>query len=120
MLLLRAVSPDSGVCFPLGRRISSPHFSGGVARDWVASCPADVLYYASRRPPRREPRGTFRHAQYLINHRLDLEEIEWQVTELAKAGYHGPYAHARQGLLTPYMSEAWWRDPGCRLGCSGW
>jgi hypothetical protein len=51
-------------------------------------------------------------AQYFLNHRLDLDEIEWQVTQIARAGYHGLYAHARQGLLTPYMSEAWWQAIG--------
>ena len=48
-------------------------------------------------------------AQYFLNHRLDPEEIEWQMEELAKAGYQGVYAHARPGMLTPYMSEEWWR-----------
>ncbi|MBI2191677.1 MAG: hypothetical protein HYU36_06815 [Planctomycetes bacterium] len=46
--------------------------------------------------------------QYFLNHRLDSNEIEWQMAELAKAGYQGILAHARPGLLTPYMSEAWW------------
>jgi len=48
-------------------------------------------------------------AQYFLNHRLDPAEIKWQMEELAKAGYQGVYAHARQGLLTPYLSNAWWR-----------
>lgn len=48
-------------------------------------------------------------AQYFLNHYLDLAEVEWQVEELAKAGYEGIYPHARQGLATPYMSEAWWQ-----------
>lgn len=48
-------------------------------------------------------------AQYFLNHRLDLDEIEWQVEELARAGYQAVYPHARQGLLTPYFSEDWWR-----------
>lgn len=48
-------------------------------------------------------------AQYFLNHRLDPKEIAWQVKELAAAGYDGLYAHARPGLLTPYMSDAWWR-----------
>jgi len=47
--------------------------------------------------------------QYFLNHRLDLDEIEWQVEELARAGYQAVYPHARQGLLTPYFSEDWWR-----------
>ena len=48
-------------------------------------------------------------AQYFLNHRLDLQELEWQIDELAKAGYQGVYAQARAGLLTPYMSDDWWR-----------
>ena len=48
-------------------------------------------------------------AQYFLNHRLDHSEIEWQMAEFAHAGYHGVFPHARQGLLTPYFSEDWWR-----------
>lgn len=48
-------------------------------------------------------------AQYFLNHRLDPDEIEWQMEEFARQGYHGVYAHARAGLLTPYFSEAWWQ-----------
>jgi hypothetical protein len=47
--------------------------------------------------------------QYFLNHRLDLNEIEWQMAEIAKKGFQGIYPHARQGLLTPYMSEDWWK-----------
>jgi hypothetical protein len=48
-------------------------------------------------------------AQYFLNHRLETKEIEWQVKEIAEQGYDGIYAHARQGLLTPYFSENWWQ-----------
>ena len=47
-------------------------------------------------------------AQYFLNHRLDRDEIRWQMQEFARAGYQGVFAHAREGLRTPYMSEAWW------------
>jgi hypothetical protein len=47
--------------------------------------------------------------QYFLNHRLKLDEIEWQVRELIRAGYEGIYPHARQGLLTPFMSKDWWQ-----------
>ena len=50
--------------------------------------------------------------QYFLNHRLDLNEIEWHMEEIAKKGYQGVYPHARQGLLTPYMSEDWWQAIG--------
>ncbi|OGV64715.1 MAG: hypothetical protein A3K19_29475 [Lentisphaerae bacterium RIFOXYB12_FULL_65_16] len=48
-------------------------------------------------------------AQYFLNHRLDPAEIEWQMQEFAAQGYEGVYAHARPGMLTPYMSEEWWQ-----------
>jgi len=48
-------------------------------------------------------------AQYFLNHRLDPEELNWQMEEFARQGYHGVYAHARAGMLTPYMSEEWWQ-----------
>ena len=48
-------------------------------------------------------------AQYFLNHRLDPAEIRWQMGEFARQGYHGVYAHARPGMLTPYFSAAWWQ-----------
>lgn len=48
-------------------------------------------------------------AQYFLNHRLDPEEIRRQVREMAAAGYQAVYPHARQGMLTPWFSEDWWR-----------
>ncbi len=47
-------------------------------------------------------------AQYFLNHRLDPDEIRRQVRELADAGYEAVYPHARQGMLTPWLSEDWW------------
>ncbi|NLE29927.1 MAG: hypothetical protein GX629_09695, partial [Phycisphaerae bacterium] len=64
--------------------------------------------------------------QYFLNHRLDPQEIQWQVRELAAKGYQGIYPHARQGLLTPYFSNDWWRSidailDGCRnTGMTMW
>ncbi|MGM0493023.1 MAG: glycosyl hydrolase [Armatimonadota bacterium] len=48
-------------------------------------------------------------AQYFLNHRLDPDEIRRQVREMADAGYEVIYPHARQGMLTPWFSEDWWR-----------
>lgn len=47
-------------------------------------------------------------AQYFLNHRLRNDEIAWQMDEFARGGYEGVFAHARPGLLTPFLSEAWW------------
>ncbi len=50
----------------------------------------------------------FLAAQYFLNHKLDPEEVRRQVKEFADKGYQGVFAHARPGLLTPYMSSDWW------------
>ena len=51
---------------------------------------------------------TYLSAQYFLNHKLDPEEVKRQIREFADKGYQGIFAHARQGLLTPYMSNDWW------------
>lgn len=48
-------------------------------------------------------------AQYFLNHLLDPEEIRRQVREFAAAGYESLYTHARAGLRTPYLSQAWFQ-----------
>lgn len=47
-------------------------------------------------------------AQYFLNHKLSAEEVESHISLFATAGYQGVFAHARQGLLTPYLSDEWW------------
>lgn len=56
-------------------------------------------------------------AQYFLNHRLDHGEIRWQMAELSRAGYQAVHPHARQGLLTPYMSADWWDALDLILEC---
>ena len=46
--------------------------------------------------------------QYFLNHHLKEDELRKQVRELAAGGYECIYAHARQGLMTPYLSKGWW------------
>ena len=46
--------------------------------------------------------------QYFLNHDLRERELRTQVRELANAGYECVCVHARQGLLTPYLSRKWW------------
>lgn len=50
----------------------------------------------------------FLTAQYFLNHKLEHEEVKRQIREFAEKGYQGVFAHARAGLLTPYMSSEWW------------
>ncbi len=52
---------------------------------------------------------TYLSAQYFLNHKLDQEEVRRQIREFADKGYQGVFAHARAGLLTPYMSNDWWK-----------
>jgi len=47
--------------------------------------------------------------QYFLNADLKPELIRKQVRELASGGYKCIFGHARQGLITPYLSEGWWR-----------
>lgn len=66
-------------------------------------------YDARFRPCQKDARTmTCLTAQYFLNHRLDPDEIRRHVDALATAGFQGIFAHGRQGLLTPFMSEAWW------------
>ena len=93
--------------------------------------PADGIEAGAFPPSRgtnksREPTMSSLIAQYFLNHRLDLDEIQWQMEEFASQGYHGVYAHARPGMLTPYMSDEWWQaldqivDMCRRLGLEFW
>ena len=45
--------------------------------------------------------------QYFLNHHLKEDELRKQVRELAAGGYECIYAHARQGLMTPYAAGAY-------------
>ena len=54
-------------------------------------------------------------AQYFLNHYLDLAEVEWQVEELAKAGYEGIYPTLGRGwphLTCLRLGGRPWPDPG--------
>lgn len=41
------------------------------------------------------------------NDELDPDELRWQVREMARTGHGGYFMHARGGLRTPYMGNAW-------------
>lgn len=46
-------------------------------------------------------------AFWFLNHRLDADELVRQVQEMAAKGLGGFMAHARDGLRTGYLKEAW-------------
>lgn len=48
--------------------------------------------------------------QYFLNHLLEHDELVRQTNLAADCGLECLYAHARQGLRTPYLSEEWWNS----------
>jgi hypothetical protein len=46
------------------------------------------------------------------NGNLTGEELSRQIKQMVEHGVYGAYAHNRDGLLTPYLSEAWWTALG--------
>src|ERR1051325_1207709 len=56
------------------------------------------------------------HAQivpfFVLNHQLDIPYLRQFVNDCADAGMDGIFMHPREGLLTPYLSEAWFEGIG--------
>jgi hypothetical protein len=46
---------------------------------------------------------------YSINDSLDETEIKNQIYGFAQAGFGGFYLHSRDGLITEFLGEAWWK-----------
>ncbi len=44
---------------------------------------------------------------WFLNHRLEHDELRWQLEQLKAQGFSGVFPHPRDGLLTPYMSREW-------------
>ncbi len=59
------------------------------------------------------------HAQsvpfFVFNHLLDPVQIRAWVRELAARGMDGFFIHPREGLMTPYLSEAWFEAVGAAI-----
>ncbi len=54
------------------------------------------------------PSSEFRTAPFWIwNDEMDKAEIERQLREMHSHGFGGAFAHARLGLMTPYLGEEW-------------
>lgn len=75
----------------------------------------------------RDPDGRYRSVPFLSwNDDLDDDELRRQIGELHRAGQGGFFIHARIGLRTPYLSEAWFHsvrtclDEARRLGMAAW
>jgi glycosyl hydrolase family 106( putative alpha-L-rhamnosidase)/glycosyl hydrolase family 2 len=52
------------------------------------------------------------------NGKLDGEELGRQIRQMVEHGVFGAYAHNRDGLETPYLSEEWWQAVGAALKVS--
>ncbi|RLG75478.1 MAG: hypothetical protein DRO12_05435 [Thermoprotei archaeon] len=58
----------------------------------------------------KEPPKAFRGAPFWsINDVLKEEEVAKQVALLDEAGFGGAFFHAREGLVTPFLSDEWFR-----------
>lgn len=49
------------------------------------------------------------------NGALELEELKEQIRQMKAAGIGGYFMHARGGLTTPYMQQAWMEAIGACL-----
>jgi len=81
-----------------------------------------VLYETFREPP-----AEFRQAPFWFwNHALDTETLGWQIDEMKAKGLGGFCMHARHGLITPYLSDAWFEcirfccEKARKLGMLAW
>ncbi len=63
-----------------------------------------------------DPGNEFRFAPFwFLNHRLEDEELRWQIQEMNRNGVGGFILHARHGLLTPYLSGEWFERIECTI-----
>jgi len=68
----------------------------------------EALYEKFKDPDRRYSIRPF----WFWNGRLEGKELRRQIKEMTDHGVYGAYAHNRDGLETPYLSEAWWQAVG--------
>lgn len=86
---------------------------GGLALGpiWAQSADADLstnsfgaLYRQFQDPDRKYSIRPF----WFWNGKLDSGELRRQIKQMVEHGVYGAYAHNRDGLQTPYLSEEWW------------
>ena len=75
----------------------------------------------------KEPSNTYRAVPfYSLNDSLSAEELARQLKLMKEGGFGGAFLHSRIGLLTPYLSEEWFRmmEAGVKacqeLGIDAW
>ena len=58
----------------------------------------------------KKPASEFRGAPFWsINDKLDPEEVARQIALMDEGGFGGAFFHAREGLVTPFLGEEWFR-----------
>ncbi len=71
----------------------------------------ETLYRQFKNPDRRYSIRPF----WFWNGKLNGEELRQQIKTMVEHGVYGAYAHNRDGLETPYLSEEWWSVVGDAL-----
>ncbi|MGH9350893.1 MAG: glycosyl hydrolase, partial [Terriglobia bacterium] len=105
---------------PISRRnflgLTAMGLSGlAVNRAWAleggalgASAALQSLYKSFSDPDRRYSIHPF----WFWNGKLEGAELRRQIKQMVDHGVYGAYVHNRDGLQTPYLSEAWWEAVG--------
>jgi hypothetical protein len=74
----------------------------------------DSLRAAFENPDRKYSIRPF----WFWNGELTGQELSRQIRQMAEHGVYGAYVHNRDGLQTPYLSEAWWKVLGEALAAA--
>ncbi len=76
-----------------------------------AQSPNEELYRGFLDPPRKYSPMPF----WFWNGKMEGPRIQEQIREMVKQHVYGAFLHGRDGLETPYLSEAWWQAIGAGL-----
>ena len=79
-----------------------------AAQSGSAGAAIEKLYQRFREPERRYSIRPF----WFWNGDMDGAELGRQIRQMVEHGVYGAYAHNRDGLTTPYLSEKWWQVVG--------
>ena len=82
-----------------------------AAKSPAAAKPFQALYQLFQDPDHKYSIRPF----WFWNGKLDGEELGRQIRQMTEHGVYGAYAHNRDGLATPYLSEEWWQAVGAAL-----
>lgn len=83
-------------------------------KEHTSSAGLEALYEKFKDPDRRYSIRPF----WFWNGKLEGAELRRQIKEMVDHGVYGAYVHNRDGLQTPYLSEAWWEAVGEALAAA--